>query len=145
MSTKRQAQLKAEAEGVEFIDTTLDQGKKDPNSHYVKNADLLAELIECKKTGVLSNKAIEMFRQIATKLSSKLKYNDEEDRKDCISYAVIDCYKYWENFDPEVTQNAFAYITSVCRNGFAKGWRALGKMQCPDSLKVPISDDIYSI
>jgi len=145
MSTKRQAQLRAAAEGVEFIDDTLNQGKKDPSSHYVKNADLLAELKKCKETGELSTEAVLMFQQIATKMSSKLKYNNEMDREDCIAFAVLDCIRYWKNFDPDVSTNPFAYFTSMCKNGFAKGWRALGKMQCPDSLCVPISDDIYSL
>ena len=145
MSTKRQAQLKAQKEGVEFIDDTIDQPKKSASSHYVKNADLLAEMIKSKEQGELTPEAAEMFVQIATKLSSLLKYTNPDDRQDCISAAVLDCLRYWQNFDPNVSQNAFAYITSVCRNGFAKGWRQLGKIQCPDSMRVPISDDIYSL
>lgn len=145
MSTKRQAQLKAAAEGVEFIDDTLDQGKRDPNSHYVKNADLLAEWKRCKEADEVSNELASMFMQIATKMSSKLKYNNEQDREDCISTAVLDCMRYWKRYDPNITENAFAYFTSVCKNGFAKGWRGLGKMACPDSKCIPISDEIYSI
>ena len=145
MSTKRQAQLKAKAERREFIDDTIPKVKKSSAGHYVRNADLLAELKKCRETGELSTKAVLMFKQIATKLSSKLVYNDPMDREDCISTAVLDCIRYWKNFNPEISDNAFAYITSVCRNGYAKGWRSLGKIQCPDSMKVPISDDIYSL
>ena len=145
MSTKRQAQLKAEKEGVEFIDDTLDQPKKAASSHYVKNADLLAEIIKSKEQDELTEEAAKMFVQIATKMSTMLKYNNPDDREDCISAAVLDCIRYWRNFDPTITQNAFAFFTSVIRNGFAKGWRSLGKIQCPDSMRVPISDDIYSL
>ena len=145
MSTKRQAQLKAASEGVEFIDTTIPKVKKSTAGHYVKNADLLAELKKSREQGELTTEAVIMFQQIATRLSSKLKYNNPADREDCISAAVLDCIRYWKNFDPDVTENAFAYITSICRNGFAKGWRQLGKIQCPDALCVSVSDEIYSL
>ena len=145
MSTKRQAQLKADAEGVEFVDPTLNQPKKSVKTHYVRNADLLAEILKSKEQDELTEEAAKMFVQIATKMSSMLKYNNPADREDCISSAVLDCLRYWRNFNPDITKNAFAFFTSVIRNGYAKGWRQLGKMQCPDSLKIPISDDIYSI
>ena len=146
MSTKRQAQIRAHKEGVEFIDNTLDAPtKKSSDSHYVKNSILREELKKCKEQDMLTNEAVNMFTQIATKLSAGIKYNDPEDRKDCIAYAVLDCVRYWRNFDPDVSENAFAYITSICRNGFAKGWRALGKMKCPDSLVISLSDNLYSL
>lgn len=145
MSTKRQEQIRAQKEGREFIDTTLNQGKRNPAGHYVKNADLRNELIKCKEQDKLTDEAVLMFEKIARRLSVKLKYNDPMDKEDCISFAVLDCIKYWRNYDPSITDNAFAYITTVCRNGFAKGWRALGKMQLPESLKVPISDNLYSL
>lgn len=146
MSTKRQAQIRAQKEGVEFVDNTLDNpAKKSADSHYVKNSVLRDELIKCREQDKLTDEAVSMFTQIATKLSASIKYNDPEDRKDCIAYAVLDCVRYWRNYDPSVSENAFAYITSVCRNGFAKGWRALGKMKCPDSQVISLSDDIYSL
>ncbi len=146
MSTKRQAQLRAEKEGVEFIDNTLNKsGKKEVDSHYVKNSVLKEELIKCREQNELTDEVVSMFTQIATKLSAGIKYNDPEDRKDCIAYAVLDCVRYWRNYDPSVSENAFAYITSVCRNGFAKGWRALGKMKCPDSMVISLSDNLYSL
>ena len=145
MSTKRQAQLRAAAEGKEFIDDTIPTVKKSSTGHYVRNADLLAEIKKSRERGELTTEAVLMFQQIATKLSTKLKYNNPDDREDCISAAVLDCIRYWSNFNPDVSENAFAYITSVCRNGFAKGWRQLGKIQCPDSLRISLSDGIYSL
>lgn len=146
MSTKRQAQIRAEKEGVEFVDNTLNQsGKKDSGSHYVKNSVLRDELIRCKELDMLTNEAAVMFNDIATKLASTLKYNNPDDRDDCIAYAVMDCARYWRNYDPDVSENAFAYITSICRNGYAKAWRALGKMKCPDSKIVSLSDNLYSL
>ena len=86
-----------------------------------------------------------MFLQIATKLSKMLKYTNDDDRDDCIYHAVSDCISYFNDFNPEKTKNAFAYITSICTNGFAKGWRKLGKMKFPDASMLSLSDNIYSL
>jgi hypothetical protein len=148
MSTKLQEKLRCEKRGEEFIDETLHSIGRTPESqHYVKNAVLREEILRCKRenNGKASEDLAKMFIQIATKLSNKLKYINEDDRQDCIYYAVQDCLKYFNDFNENVTENAFAYITSICRNGFAKGWRALGRMKLPQSLTVSLSDNLYSL
>lgn len=52
-----------------------------------------------------------MFSAIAKKLSNMMVYQDQEDRKDCINYAIMDCILCWENFDTEKSKNPFAYFT----------------------------------
>jgi len=148
MATKLQAKIRSEKEGVEFVDNTLvNVGRTPIAEHYVKNKDLYDEIMYCKEhnNGLATDKLANMFINIASKLSNCLNYNNPDDREDCIYFAVADCIKYFNDFDPTVTKNAFAYITSICSNGFAKGWRALGKMKCPDSMVVSLSDNIYSI
>lgn len=112
---------------------------------YVKNKDLREELIICKKQDKLTPKAIEMFMLMANRFSQKLNYAIEEDREDCISQAVMDCYMYWRSYNPEKSANAFSYITQIIKNGMAKSWRKLnGKM--PMSTKISISrNNIYNI
>lgn len=148
MSTKLQAKIRCERAGEEFIDDTLGSvGRTAVSDHYVKNVDLYNEIVYCKEhnEGRATDKLALMFVNIATKLSNRLKYNNPDDKDDCIYYAVADCIKYFNDFDPEISKNAFAYITSICSNGFAKGWRALGKIKFPDSVMVSLDDKIYSI
>ena len=113
--------------------------------HYVKNKDLREEIIRCKEKNELSLAAISMFQLMAKKFSTKLNYIYEEDREDCISFAVMDCYLYWRGYNPEKSPNAFAYYTQIIKNGFAKGWRKLyGNM--PKSSKISISSNqIYTL
>lgn len=145
MSTKRQLEIKAQKEGKELDFKPAKRSAKGPAGHYVKNSELLAEFIKCKEEDKLSDKLVLMFQQIAERLSVKLMYNDPMDREDCIATAVADCIKYWRNFNPEVSSNAFAYVTSIVRNGYAKCWRSMEKMKLPDSMKVSLSDNLYSI
>jgi len=114
-------------------------------THHVKNADLRNEIIKCKATDKLSDEALNMFMIMAKKFSTKLNYIYPEDREDCIAFAVMDCYQYWRRYDPEISQNAFAYYTQIIKNGFAKGWRKLyGNM--PKSKKISTSSNkIYNI
>ena len=145
MSTKRQAEIRAQKTGTE-IDFTPNVAKKPASAHYVMNSVLIAEIIKCNNEDRLSEELVRMFYQIAEKLSMKIMYNDPEDRKDCIATAVMDCVLYWKNFNPETSTNGFAYITSICKNGFAKGWKRMEKMKFPDSACIPInSNNIYNL
>ena len=114
-------------------------------THHVKNADLRNEIIKCKEKDELSREALDMFMLMAKKFSTKLNYIYPEDREDCISFAVMDCFMYWRGYDPAKSQNAFAYYTQIIKNGFAKGWRKLyGNM--PKSKKISVSSNkIYNI
>ena len=111
----------------------------------VKNADLKRELIKSKEQNKLTEEALDMFILMSNKFSRKFKYLYEEDREDCIQFAIMDCYLYWRGYNPEKSSNAFAYITQIIKNGFAKGWRRLnGNM--PKSVKISLSQtNIYSI
>lgn len=158
MATKLQEKIRCEREGREFVDNTLSSvGQTPEKQHYVRNIDLYNEIVWCKKNNtnydaslgkevvLASDKLASMFLQIASKLSNKLMFPSQEDREDVIYTAVGDCIKYFDNFDPEVSKNAFAYITSICTNGFAKGWRALGYMKLPAALRLSLSDNLYSL
>ena len=113
---------------------------------HVKNCDLRNEIIKSKAQDKLTTEALEMLILMSKKFSTKLNYIYSEDREDCISFAVMDCFQYWRGYDPEKSQNAFAYFTQIIKNGFAKGWRKLGYGNFPKSKKISIShSNIYSI
>ena len=112
---------------------------------HVKNRDLREELIKSKKNYELTKEALDMFILIVKKFSNNFTYFYPEDKEDCISFAIMDCYQYWRGYDPEKSLNAFAYITQIAKNGMGKGWRKLyGNM--PKRNKISISNNkIYSI
>jgi len=111
---------------------------------YVKNKDLYNELCRCQDVSInYSLELHEMFQKMVDKFSYKFSYKFEDDRKDCKSMAIEDLYRYWTNFDRNKTTNAFAYITQIIKNGYAKGWRSLYPHGFESSNKVRIS--IYNI
>lgn len=105
---------------------------------YLKNKDLLAEIIKSKELGKLTNTAVEMLWKLAKESNKKLNYKNPQDREDCISAAMLDLLKYWNRFDPKITTNAFAFYTQVAKNGFAKGWNELNEVK--HSQKISISN-----
>lgn len=111
---------------------------------YVKNKDLLAEIIKSKEQDQLTSKAMEMLMKMAREISKVFKYKYEEDREDCISYAIEDILKYWRNFDPNKSSNAFAYYTQMIKNGFGKGWRALYPIKESKKVSISSEDGVYN-
>jgi hypothetical protein len=116
---------------------------------YVKNSDLIKEIIESKKNEQLTPAAIEMFVKIANESSKKLKYKDPMDREDCVAGAIEDLLKYWKNFDAQKmydlgkVPNAFAYFSQIAKHGMAKTWKRLHHPEAGQMLS--LSEDTYMI
>jgi len=98
-------------------------------NYYVNNKMLMEEIIKYKKEydeyengnrdlpGV-SNELGEMIQSIANNLSNKGSFSGYSYKEDFISEAILTCLKYLKNFDPEKSNNPFAYITQICKNSF---------------------------
>lgn len=94
-------------------------------SKYIDQKRLLQEIIKSKEQNELTPDALKMLMLIANELSKVLKFKYEEDKKDCVAFAIEDLIRYWRNFDPDKSSNAFAYYTQIAKNGLAKGWKKL--------------------
>lgn len=129
--------------------------KKKGDKHYVNNKDFTQSIINDKEKGELSQFSITCFIALANRAVNKMYYEDPRDREDCIQSAILDCLKYWKGFDPDKSKNpnAFAYFTQVCKNGYAKQWKAIHKKtgldddETLDFISLSTSGDgyIYSI
>jgi hypothetical protein len=40
---------------------------------------------------------------------------------------MLDLLRYWQNFNEEKSNNAFAYFTQIVKNGYAKEYKKLYK------------------
>ena len=117
--------------------------------HYLNNKDLYLEIIESKKNNKLTKNAESMFILLTARVASKLSYLNPDDREDCMGFAHLDVFKYWRNFDPEKSSNAFAYYTSIIKRGLAKGWNHLHPKKYEGTIRMSgsneDSDGLYSI
>jgi DNA-directed RNA polymerase specialized sigma subunit len=97
------------------------------SNYYINNTDILRELKEYRKTGKMSEKLGEYVMMIAKNLSSKGSFSGYSWKDDMCSEAVLTCVKYLHNFDPEKSNNPFAYITACCKNAFISYIKAQNK------------------
>lgn len=95
--------------------TTQPNGEK---VFYLKNADLLAEVIKCKEAGKLSNKLATMLYMLTTRYASKPNFSGYTYVDDMIAEALADLCKNALKFKPERSSNPFAFYTQCIHNSF---------------------------
>lgn len=84
---------------------------------YLKNVDLLNEVIKSKQNGEPTPELINMFILMVDKISTKYSYQDESLRNDTKQNALICLLENWKKFDEAKYTNAFAYFTQIIKNG----------------------------
>jgi hypothetical protein len=96
-------------------------------ANYLQNEDLVNELRRCRGLGYPSAELAIMFTKIATHRSNCYKYDDPEDKRDCISGAVEIMIKKWDKFNLDADTNAFSYYTQVATNGLYHTWNQISR------------------
>jgi DNA-directed RNA polymerase specialized sigma subunit len=111
--------------------TTAVMTKRKRSEHYVNNKEFLAALIEYKRQIALAeekgqpkpritNYLGECFLKIATHLSYKTNFINYIFIDDMISDGIENCVQYIHNFNPEKSQNPFAYFTQIIHYAFLR-------------------------
>ena len=100
-------------------------------AHYVNNADFLAALKEYKlkvqeaedkglDKPIVSNYIGECILKIANHLSYKPNFINYSYRDDMILDGIENCIQYIDNFDPNKSNNPFAYFTQIIYYAFLR-------------------------
>jgi len=103
--------------------------------NYLNNKDLYAEIVASKEQDKLTPKAEKMLILLAERAILKMKYVNDDDRDDCLQFALLDLLKYWRNFNPKYP-NAFAYFTEIAKRGYAKGWNKIHPQKYKNTLSL---------
>ena len=99
--------------------------------NYVNNKDLLNALIEYRqlcsdaedagdKSPQVPNYIGECIYLIATRLATKPNFSGYSYKEDMISDGIENCLQYIHNFNPEKSQNPFAYFTQIIWYAFLR-------------------------
>jgi len=105
--------------------------RKTQSEHYVNNKEFLEHLVEFKRQckvakekgeprPPISNYIGECFLKIATHLSYKPNFVNYMFREDMICDGIENCVQYIENFNPEKSNNPFAYFTQIIYYAFLR-------------------------
>ena len=106
-------------------------GRRKRSEHYVNNKEFLAALIKLREDREIAEiqgkekpripRYIgECFLKIATHLSFKPNFVNYMFKEDMISDGIEDCVQYIHNFNPEKSQNPFAYFTQIIHYAFLR-------------------------
>ena len=106
-------------------------GRRKRSEHYVNNKEFLAALIKHREdieiAEIRGNEKPripryigECFLKIATHLSFKPNFVNYMFKEDMISDGIENCVQYIHNFNPEKSQNPFAYFTQIIHYAFLR-------------------------
>ena len=102
--------------------TTKPKAKK----NYINNADFMAALMAYKEAKRLNDNAPipnyigECFMKIAEGLSHKPNFINYTYRDEMIGDGIENCLMYFENFNPDKSNNPFAYFTQIIYFAFLR-------------------------
>ena len=110
---------------------TMNKKTKTQKEHYVNNKEFLAAMIEYKKSiKQAEKKKLERppvtdyiggcFLKIANHLSYRPNFINYTFRDDMISDGIENCLQYLDNFNPEKSNNPFAYFTQIIYYAFVR-------------------------
>lgn len=102
---------------------------KKKRNHYVDNQRFLEEIIdykkkvvEAKEQGLEKPRVSEYMGKciylIAENLSHKPRFMNYSFRDELVSDAIENCFLYFDNFNPDISQNPFAYFTQIIYYAF---------------------------
>ena len=105
--------------------------RKPKTEYYVNNKEFLEALVaykfrvnRAKDAGdsrpIVPNYVGECFLKIATHLSYKPNFVNYMFREDMICDGIENCLQYIDNFNPEKSQNPFAYFTQIIYYAFLR-------------------------
>lgn len=105
--------------------------RKHSSNHYVNNNDFLKALIDYRDACILAkaenrndppipNYIGECFLKIAERLSRKPNFIMYSYRDEMISDGIENCLMYFRNFNPDKTDNPFAYFTQIIYYAFLR-------------------------
>ena len=104
--------------------TSMTKKTKTQKEHYVNNKEFLAAMVEFKKARQHAEKKKldkppvtdyigSCFLKIANHLSYRPNFINYTYKEDMISDGIENCLQYIHNFNPDKSQNPFAYFTQI--------------------------------
>jgi hypothetical protein len=89
-----------------------------PKKYYVTNAQLLEAFHEAKALGRLTDRMARYLQMIAERYSYHPWFVGYSYRDDMVAAAVVNLVANWHKFNPEKSDNPFAYYTTASYRSF---------------------------
>lgn len=86
--------------------------------YYLSNAKLMPEVIASRQAGKITDGLAEMILLLATRYANRPNFHNYSYRDDMVMEAVANLCQNAIKFDPEKSNNPFAYFTSCIHRSF---------------------------
>lgn len=86
--------------------------------NYLSNKNLLTQIHISLKNGKPTNEYINMWILLINQYASKSNFNGYTYLEDMKQEALLNLYRTWDRFDPNRSDNPFAYITQCVYTSF---------------------------
>ena len=92
--------------------------KKPRPKKYLNNKDLLAEVLLSKEQGAMTDKLAHMLTMLCARYGKRAQFSGYSYNDDMQSFAMMQLVSTWNGFNPEKSNNPFAFYTQCIKNSF---------------------------
>lgn len=92
--------------------------------NYLNNKDLMAQFLLSKEQNRMTEEFAKMIMTLARRYASKPNFSGYSYIEDMEAFAILQVCRAWHQFNPEKSNNPFAYYTQFVKNSF---FQFLGK------------------
>jgi DNA-directed RNA polymerase specialized sigma subunit len=89
-----------------------------PKIQYLNNKELLIAIGESKAQGKMNDKLARMIQLLCAKYAAKGNFVNYTYNSDMQAYAMMMLVRTWNSFDPNKSNNPFAFFTQCIKNSF---------------------------
>lgn len=87
-------------------------------SKYINKAVLLAATMKAKEQGHMTDELAKLLQLLTSQYGSAYRFASYSYNDDMQSYAMMMLVRTWDRFNPERSDNAFAFYTQCIKNSF---------------------------
>lgn len=89
-----------------------------PKKQYLSNRVLFEEVKKCRKKGIMSDSLAKMLQMLCDNYARKGNFVNYSYNEDMRGYAMLMLVRTWRAFDPEKSNNPFAFFTQCIKHSF---------------------------
>ena len=87
-------------------------------ANYLNNKDLLKQVVLSKKQGKMTDELAKMLMLLTARYGKKGNFANYTYNEDMQAFAIMALVKTWNSFNPERSQNPFAFFTQCIKHSF---------------------------
>lgn len=113
---------------VKFRKKNISAGRtRSPYTVQIDKKEFFNEIMKSLEKDDLTPRAAELFIILGKNIIKKKQkdYKSKDDMYDCLQEGYLALFSRWRGFNPEFSENAFAYYTEIFKRAIAKGFNEI--------------------